>query len=151
MKLAAGVMLLVAVALVTTNHAQTPDGQTPAEETVCDNETGAAYGLCNAYCEAMDCDSDNPNANDQACQDVSEKFKRVTGRALPCEVVECFDANEFVGDRFEFVSHCQNQAGCVDPLICHNLTCELCEWGGTGVCNTCNRVLRLNNCDNVCP
>jgi len=43
--------------------AQTPDGQTPAEETVCDHESGAAFGLCNAYCEAMDCDSANPQAS----------------------------------------------------------------------------------------
>ena len=35
---------------------QTPDGQTPATETACELESGAAFGLCNAYCEAMDCD-----------------------------------------------------------------------------------------------
>jgi len=39
--------------------AQTPDGQTPAEETVCDVLIGATpglYGLCVAYCEAHDAD-----------------------------------------------------------------------------------------------
>ena len=67
-------------------QAQTPDGETPAEETVCDNETGAAFGLCNAYCEAMDCESDDPQASDTACSRVQEKFTQITGRDLPCEV-----------------------------------------------------------------
>ena len=66
--------------------ASPPDGLTPSEETVCDTETGAAYGLCNAYCEAMDCDSDNPSASATACNKVRTKFQNVTGRNLPCEV-----------------------------------------------------------------
>jgi len=65
--------------------AQTPDGETPAEETVCDNETGAAFGLCNAYCEAMDCESDDPQASEAACGKVRDKFMQITGRDLPCE------------------------------------------------------------------
>jgi len=43
-----------------TSDAQTPDETTPAEETVCDLYEGAAFGLCNAYCEAMDCDGLDP-------------------------------------------------------------------------------------------
>ncbi|HKI04021.1 MAG TPA: hypothetical protein VKK31_18725 [Thermoanaerobaculia bacterium] len=69
--------------------AQTPDGETPAEEAVCDNETGAAFGLCNAYCEAMDCESDAPQASDTACSKVRAKFQQTTGRDLPCEQVTC--------------------------------------------------------------
>jgi hypothetical protein len=65
--------------------AQTPDGETPAEETVCDSETGAAYGLCNAYCEAMDCESESPHASETACTKVRDKFMNITGRDLPCE------------------------------------------------------------------
>ncbi len=38
--------LVLAVPLVAS--AQTPDGETPAVETVCDGESGAAFGLCNA-------------------------------------------------------------------------------------------------------
>ena len=41
--------------------------QIPTEESVCDGLSGAAFGLCNAYCEAMDCDSEAPNANETAC------------------------------------------------------------------------------------
>jgi hypothetical protein len=67
--------------------ASTPDGHTPAEETVCDNENGAAFGLCNAYCEAMDCDSPAPHAAPVACSRVLAHFQRITGRPLPCDVV----------------------------------------------------------------
>lgn len=46
--------------------AQTPDGQTPAEETVCDVLIGATpglYGLCVAYCEAHDADILSPGGD----------------------------------------------------------------------------------------
>jgi hypothetical protein len=39
--------------------AKTPDGETPAEESVCDDLTRATpglYGLCVAFCEAQDCE-----------------------------------------------------------------------------------------------
>lgn len=46
---------------VGTVHAQTPDGVPPANEGVCDvlkaqGVTTKLYGLCVAYCEALDCD-----------------------------------------------------------------------------------------------
>lgn len=65
--------------------AQTPDWMTPAEETVCDGEDGAAFGLCNAYCEAMDCESANAQASPTACTKVRDKFMNITGRPMPCE------------------------------------------------------------------
>jgi len=65
----------------------------PSLETVCDTETGAAFGWCNAYCEAMDCelanDSDpltEPHASANACDKVRTKFQQSTGRDMPCEV-----------------------------------------------------------------
>ena len=89
--------LAVALLLVCTGTgaalAQTPDFMTPHMETICDVESGAAFGLCNAYCEAMDCelanDSDpltEPHASATACSKVRAKFENVTGRDLPCEV-----------------------------------------------------------------
>jgi len=82
--------------------AQTPDGLPPALETVCDGETGAAFGWCNAYCEAMDCElaNDNdpatePKASATACSKVRTKFQQATGRDLPCEVsCPCTDLPE---------------------------------------------------------
>jgi hypothetical protein len=65
-------------------YAKTPDGKPPSQETVCDNETGAAYGLCNAYCEAMDCTDPNQHASDKGCEAVKRNFEKKTGRPLPC-------------------------------------------------------------------
>ncbi len=73
--------------------AQTPDGETPAEENVCDGQVGQAFGLCNAYCEAMDCDSLDPQASETACAKVGGRFESVTGMRPPCEMFcPCFDA-----------------------------------------------------------
>jgi hypothetical protein len=69
-----------------TLYAKTPDGVTPADEAICDLESGAAYGLCNAYCEAMDCDGDQTHASATACQRVQDRFTQKTGRDLPCLV-----------------------------------------------------------------
>ncbi|MGD2063691.1 MAG: hypothetical protein PVF51_08940 [Nitrospirota bacterium] len=55
-------------------------------EDVCASETGAAYGLCTAYCEAMDCDGVEPNANETACGKVYDNFVDRTGYAPPCAV-----------------------------------------------------------------
>ena len=55
--------------------AQTPDGDTPAEETFCeDNFTGKLNGLCNAFCEATDCDSLNAKASATACAKLQNKI-----------------------------------------------------------------------------
>ena len=66
--------------------AKTPDGQPPSVETVCDNETGAAYGLCTAYCEAKDCGDPNQHASDTACEANRRNFEKKTGRPIPCEI-----------------------------------------------------------------
>jgi hypothetical protein len=66
--------------------AKTADGKTPAVETVCDNEHGAAFGICNAYCEAIDCTDPNQRANNQACENLKANFEKHTGRQMPCDV-----------------------------------------------------------------
>ncbi len=90
--------------------AQTPDGETPAVETICDTQAGAAFGLCNAYCEAMDCESSAPQASENACNRVLDKFTQITGAMPPCAmscgngIVEpdngeqCDDGNTMDGD-----------------------------------------------------
>lgn len=78
---------------------KTPDGKPPSQETVCDMESGAAFGLCNAYCEAMDCDSPNHRASDQGCEQVKANFEKKTGRPLPCEsACPCFSAHMLFAD-----------------------------------------------------
>ena len=63
--------------------AKTPDGLTPAQESECDGQPGALFGLCNAYCEAMDCDSDSPHASARACQRVLDNFLAKSGGIFP--------------------------------------------------------------------
>lgn len=73
-------LLAFSVLLTAPTLAKTPDGETPAEEDVCDEYSGASYGLCVAYCEAMDCDED-PNADETACERVSERFQVKSGES----------------------------------------------------------------------
>jgi len=74
------------VGLTMNSIAKTPDGKTPAEETVCDEVSKSLFGLCNAYCEAMDCDSDSPHASDKACEKALTNYeKKSGGDAPPCD------------------------------------------------------------------
>ena len=55
------------------------------KQSVCDSEKGRAFGLCNAYCEALDCDW-SLSANEKACNRVKFNYQRLTGNEeLPCE------------------------------------------------------------------
>ncbi len=71
--------------------ASTADGVTPSAETLCDVLEGSQRGLCNAYCEAMDCDSTEPRASEQACEQVFGKWLSVLDQGLeipPCDDVD---------------------------------------------------------------
>ncbi len=69
--LAIGAVLLVGTAA----SAQTADGVTPAEEMFCDDSfDGRLRGLCNAFCEAMDCDSLEAQASANACLKMEQKI-----------------------------------------------------------------------------
>jgi hypothetical protein len=62
--------------------AKTPDGMPPSEETVCSALSGAAFGLCNAYCEAQDCDV-HPRPS---CPVLRRNFEKITGSPVfPCD------------------------------------------------------------------
>jgi len=55
--------------------------------TVCDDLSGKAYGLCNAYCEKLDCDWD-PNASERACVALRSNYSSLTGESeFPCETM----------------------------------------------------------------
>ena len=91
--------LVSLVALFVTLHpgvlsAKTPDGVPPSQETVCSGLTGAAFGLCNAYCEAQDCDV-HPRAS---CAQLRRNFARITGSTVfPCDSV-CGDGTVGPGE-----------------------------------------------------
>jgi len=72
-----GIACACILSLVSTlTTAQTPDGATPATEDICTTwgYTGKLNGLCNAYCEAMDCDAANPQASQNACDRMLNKI-----------------------------------------------------------------------------
>lgn len=102
----------------------TPDNMTPAMEDVCDETTGKANGLCVAYCEAMDCDSENPNASENACTKVGENFIRITGELPPCErVCPCWEEAELesvTADNQFFFSCFRGAFGSPDGVLIQN-------------------------------
>jgi len=116
-----------------TSHARTPDGMTPSEETVCDGQVGAAYGLCTAYCEAMDCDSEYPKASENACAKVEANYMNKTGMVPPCidlcadvtcpEGETCVDGECFCGEEPTCgqLEMCE-EGQCIDP--CAELAAE---------------------------
>ena len=75
-------------------QAQTYDGVTPAEETVCgelmaDGVTKGLYGLCVAYCEAQDTtyeEMDTESNPDDQILAVYNKRKKETDPPMPCTV-----------------------------------------------------------------
>jgi len=80
---------VVAAGLATAVATLPSHADTPGEEDVCAVLTGAAWGLCDAYCNAMDCDGVAPEGTGSACQDVLDHFADVTDGALPA----CIDAD----------------------------------------------------------
>ena len=60
----------------------TPDDVPPSRESACIGLSGAAFGLCNAFCQAQDCDT-HPRPS---CDQLRANFRRVTGNSVfPCE------------------------------------------------------------------
>jgi hypothetical protein len=62
--------------------------QEDADFNPCAGLRGQAFGLCMSYTKGMDCSSDNPNAPQVACENVSKMFEEVSGypppSACPC-------------------------------------------------------------------
>ncbi len=85
----------------TATAAKGPDGVTPAEEYVCDGLAGKAYGICNAYCEAKDCDNPNHKASDNACEELYQKYQVLTGGSPPCYIPVTAAACPCFGDLTE--------------------------------------------------
>ncbi len=73
------VLLVTAMMATGTAVAQTPDGETPANEGVCDVLAGGTpglYGLCVAYCEAQDLDTmDKAPPNIKILENYRKKMK----------------------------------------------------------------------------
>jgi hypothetical protein len=78
------ILSLFTIGASTGVFAMTPDGSPPSEEAVCDELTGAAHGLCNAFCEAMDCDSEDAKASENACEKMLDRYMKLEETAPPC-------------------------------------------------------------------
>ena len=116
--------------------AKTPDGATPAEESVCTDAglTGAAFGLCNAYCEAQDCDILDPQR--ESCELLRENFERITGTwNFPCD---CGNG-VLEGDE-----ECEMGVACAHSG--QNCSACICD-GGAVPCGDAE----LPECDGSCP
>jgi len=89
-----GLVLVAGLAATSTPvMATTPDGETPANEGVCDglktNATPGLYGLCVAYCEAQDLDTfDKEPASSKILENYNKK-KLAGDPAMPCVKVPC--------------------------------------------------------------
>jgi hypothetical protein len=87
--------LLAGVAMMGGNAmAQTPDGETPANEGVCDvlkapTVSHGLYGLCVAYCEAQDLDTFDKEPPNNKILDNYNKRKQAADPAMPCVKVPC--------------------------------------------------------------
>ena len=128
----------------------TPDDLPPPLENICDLTTGAANGLCTAYCEAMDCDSDDPYASDQACQKVSDNFWRLTGGLPPCiRMCPCWaaaDLNSVTADNQNLFLSCDDIVDPAFAIIQNELDSTPGEEGGFFADSTGHSFLGFSGC-----
>jgi hypothetical protein len=67
------------------NYTYASDGIPPSQETVCDGLEDPLFGLCNSFCEALDCDNPSHLASDKACAKIAANFLgKSGGLPLPC-------------------------------------------------------------------
>jgi hypothetical protein len=143
--------LTLAVGFVSTapTIAQTPDGQTPAEEMVCDplkadGVTKGLYGLCVAFCEAQDHATFDETVTEAELDALISgipsgriltnynKKKQVTDPSMPCIVVDdgdescpCWSAEELADiDGFALIG---------DPPVETMLPAFCLSLSGTGI------------------
>ena len=112
--------LSLAAFAITPTMAKTPDGRTPAEETVCDplladGVTNGLYGLCVAFCEAQDHAAETSPITETDLEALAtaapsgkilenyNKKKAETDPPMPCVVVEepcpCWEADKLANAR----------------------------------------------------
>jgi hypothetical protein len=85
-------VLLAGASFTSVAVAQTPDGETPANEGVCDSLQGSTpglYGLCVAYCEAQDLDSFDKNPPNEKILANYRKKMNAGDPDMPCIQVPC--------------------------------------------------------------
>lgn len=110
MKITITKIIFLALTLIlfpSTIAAQTPDGKTPpAEEGACNDLTGKAYGICNAYYQAMDCEYTYTKASLQACGNLQEKYEDASSSSEIATLCPCF--GDLAQEGFTQNSTCSN-------------------------------------------
>jgi hypothetical protein len=86
--------ILALLALALCSAAKTPDGVTPADETVCDGLPRGLWGSCVSYCEARDCHLEYPHASQQACQQGAETYAKKARKLGLSPLPPCVDGDE---------------------------------------------------------
>lgn len=113
---AACLMLGLGLLLSPPTRANTPDDETPAVEDVCAGEVGPAYGLCNAYCEAMDCHlGDDAQASETACDKILQKYIDHTGLMPPCESEPLEVCDDGIDNDIDGFTDCKDDKCGSDP------------------------------------
>jgi hypothetical protein len=121
------------------SSAETVDDLALVEESVCDKAgyTGELWGLCNAYCETMDCDGKDVNAADVACDNVLDNFiSKSGGGELPCQVFGIRSEEQCINEFSE------------DFIICYDqYEIALNECNGDGLCmSDAEQMLQMDLC-----
>lgn len=79
------IMLIFGISLFTNSMVFAAPNHGDIED--CDGLDGDAYNLCEAYCFAKACATDDPNGNPKSCAALKRNFKKVTGSdVLPCDL-----------------------------------------------------------------
>lgn len=88
-----GVVLIAGLATGSRAVASTPDGETPANEGVCDvlhtSATPGLYGLCVAYCEAQDLDITAKEPPNTKILENYRKRMKAGDPDMPCVKIPC--------------------------------------------------------------
>lgn len=118
-----------------------------AQDDVCRNLTGAAYGLCNEYINAMKCGTTDQQASDRACQRVQANYEKITGELPPwdpCYNVPCADGESCVNGE----CMCGESPTCSDGEVCDQGQC-LCGGVACSADETCEAGQCVDPCANV--
>ena len=83
----------------------------------CDALYGEAYEVCESYCFAKACATDDPAGNPKSCARLKDNYMAVTGTdVLPCDIVTCGVCADPEG--FGSAGECDERklVDCADPM-----------------------------------
>ena len=128
----------------------TPDGETPANEGVCDDlmwATPGLYGLCVAFCEAQDCEPDfavadpfeNCNPSNEKLLEIYDRKKQPGDRDMPCvqDPCPCWSADEINSIPYDPLSNAWCDRGLYTQLRAEDPRAHLTSVGFGSSMNTC--------------